>query len=106
MSLCAQIRAGILRLHIETGRYMGLAEEDRVCGLRHLQKVENEVHFLFYCPFYHALRENLFSKIDRKNEIIWLDDSEKLNYLFTFETFKFASYIEKAWQLRRRAMYL
>ncbi len=54
-SLCAQIRCGILPFHIETGRYRGVAEDDRICEYCVLNEVENEIHFILYCPLYHDL---------------------------------------------------
>lgn len=95
-SLCAQIRAGILGLHIETGRYVGTDEEDRICSLCDLNEIENEMHFVFYCPFYNFIRQRLFNKVDPKNEFVWLDDSEKLKHLFHYNIFSFASFLEKA----------
>jgi len=51
-SLCAQLRAGVLPLQIEVGRYKGVLEEDRLCGLCDLMVVEDEWHFLFFCAFF------------------------------------------------------
>ena len=73
-SLCAKLRAGVLGLHIETGRYAGTDEEDRLCYLCDLREIENEVHFVLYCPFYDHIRQSLFSKIDKQYEFVWLDD--------------------------------
>ena len=41
-SLCAQLRGGILPLNIETGRFRGLAEEERICEHCDLEVVEDE----------------------------------------------------------------
>ena len=104
-SLCAQLRAGILGLHIETGRYVGTAEDDRICTLCDIQGVENEMHFVFYCPFYDSIRQKLFSKVDPNNKFVWLDDAEKLKLLFHLNIFAFSLFLEKAWAMRRRAIY-
>ncbi len=104
-SLCAQLRAGILGLHIETGRYVDTAVEDRLCSLCDLHEVENKMHFVFYCPFYDSIRQNLFKKIDKKFEFLWLEDFEKLKRFFKYETYAFATFLERAWSLRRKAMY-
>ena len=77
-SLCAQIRAGILGLHLETGRFMGMEEEDRICHLCDLQEIENEIHFILYCPFYHSIRQNLFHNVVINNEIISFEDPGRL----------------------------
>ena len=71
-----------------------------------LNEIENEIHFIFYCPFYDSLRQRLFNKVDPNYEFVWLDDSEKLKRLFHHEIFSFASFIEKAWSMRRRAIYM
>ena len=105
-SLCAQIRAGILGLHIETGRYVGTPEEDRLCGMCDLNEIENEMHFVFYCPFYNSVRKIPFDKVDPNYEFVWLEDYEKLKRLFQHEIFSFAAFLEKAWAMRRRAIYM
>ena len=81
-------------------------EEDRLCSLCDLNEIENEIHFIFYCPFYDSLRQRLFNKVDPNYEFVWLDDSEKLKRLFHHEIFSFATFIEKAWSMRRRAIYM
>ena len=54
------------RLAIETGRYIGLLEEDRKCEFCP-DRVEDEIHFLFECTLLEHLRqrylEPLFSRI-------------------------------------------
>ena len=67
-SLCAQLRSGILPLHLETGRYRGVIEEERICTYCDLNDIENEFHFMFYCPLYHELRQRLFNRC--KNSIM------------------------------------
>lgn len=42
-SLCAQIRATILGLYIETVKYVGTGEEDRIWTLCDLKNVENKM---------------------------------------------------------------
>ncbi len=64
----------ILGLYNETGRYVGRAEEDRLCSLCDLQEVEYEMHFVFYCPFYDSITQNLFKKVDKNLEFVGLED--------------------------------
>ncbi len=59
-SLCAQLRSGIIPLHIETGRHRGVTKEEKNCEYCELNEVENEIHF---CPLYHDLRQTLFKKV-------------------------------------------
>ena len=46
-SLTAQLRAGILPLFIETGRFYNIKLEDRICKLCNMDKIDNEIHVLF-----------------------------------------------------------
>ena len=73
-SIFAQIRMGILPLSIETGRFKlvkntttGLMqkqrEKERKCCLCKLDKIENELHFLFECPVYDFQRMILYQTI-------------------------------------------
>ena len=55
-SYIAQIRCGVLPLHIETGRYCNLKVEERLCKVCDSQSVENEFHFIFDCKAYSQLR--------------------------------------------------
>ncbi len=45
-SMLAQIRFGILPLHIETGRFRGTALEERTCQICNSQSIEDEFHFI------------------------------------------------------------
>ena len=48
-SCIAQLRFGILPLHVETGRYVSQSREQRVCYLCDGKNVEDEIHFLLFC---------------------------------------------------------
>ena len=104
-SLCAQIRSGILPLHIESGRWVGTSEENRLCTFCELEEIENEIHFFFYCPFYHDLRLSLFKKVDVK-EVHYMCDTDMLAWLFQYRTFLIADFIEKAWARRNMSLYV
>ena len=56
-SSCAQVRSGVLPLTIETGRYVNVEEEKRICPMCCLNDIENEFHFVFYSPFYCEQRD-------------------------------------------------
>ena len=51
-SLLAQLRLGILPLHIKTGRFVNKKIEERICNFCNSENVEDEYHFLFHCDFY------------------------------------------------------
>ena len=59
-SFLAQLRSGSLPIHIETGRYIGLTVDQRVCKYCTSGSVETEYHFLFECSCYEEIR-NYFS---------------------------------------------
>lgn len=60
---------------------------------------------IFYCPFYNELRDVLFSGVGAGVDMLNMDDSKRLNWLFENETYRLAKYLDKAWSLRKRAMY-
>ena len=44
-----QIMGGTAELMVETGRWIGLKREDRICGRYGLREVENVKHFVLRC---------------------------------------------------------
>ena len=44
--------------------------------------IENEFHFMFYCPQYHVFRLRLFDKCNNP-DLMWVDDSERLKWFTT-----------------------
>ena len=63
-SLLAQLRLGILPLHIETGRYTNKPLEERICTLCNSDEIEDEFHFLLKCDLYLEPRKNLLSTVN------------------------------------------
>ena len=49
-SMLAQLRMGVLP-NIETGRYKNIPADQRFCFVCK-ESIEDEMHFLFECPFY------------------------------------------------------
>ncbi len=45
-SIISQFRIGILPLHIETGRFRNVKEDERKCHVCNNEDIENEFHFL------------------------------------------------------------
>ena len=81
-SLFAQFRAGILSLHVETGRFRNLPLEQRFCVLCDKSEVEDEYHLLCQCAVYRDLRRKLYSTtIDLYPEFEDMDDLEKFVFL-------------------------
>ena len=65
----AKFRLGILPIRIETGRYERpkLVAAERTCQICNSNTVEDETHFLLYCPKFSTLRERLFSFVEDPN---------------------------------------
>lgn len=76
---------------MEVGRFKGIPEHLRLCEFCDLQVVEDEFHFVFYCPLYCDLRNSLFESI--------------LCWLFENDVFALAKFIEKAWYLPQSILY-
>ena len=49
-SLLARLRGGTAPLQVETGRYIGLPVEERICRSCNTRQVEDERHFCVGCP--------------------------------------------------------
>ncbi len=62
-SLISQLRLGILPIAIETGRFTGIPEYERICQLCTQNEIENEAHFIFDCVLYAPYREELETSI-------------------------------------------
>lgn len=64
--------------------------QDGKCHLCDLDEVNNEMHFIFYCPFSHDLRVKLFLKISvLKKHPILFDMSDE----FTYKTFDIVQFL-------------
>ena len=59
-SIFCQFRSGILPLAIETGRYRNVPADGWLCEICNLNLVEDEIHFLCFCPRYQELRTELY----------------------------------------------
>jgi hypothetical protein len=59
-SYLAQLRFGVLPLAVETGRYRSVPLNDRLCEICDQNKVEDEIHFLFFCTKYVKYRNIWF----------------------------------------------
>ena len=55
-SILAQLRCGVLPLHIETGRFCNIPREKRTCNMCNDNHVEDELHFILQCPKYNDVR--------------------------------------------------
>lgn len=82
-STFAKFRLGVVPLKIETGRYQGIALNDRIC-FNCLDDIEDEKHVLLHCGLYqdirHVLFENCGNIIENFN---MLNDSDKFSNLMS-----------------------
>ena len=79
----AKFRCGIAPINIEIGRYYGISANERFCHFCS-DEVEDEIHVLLYCSMYNCVRDQLFKHaVYINNTCMSLNDSEKLNFIFT-----------------------
>ena len=101
-SLISQLRLGVLPLRIETGRFMPLAEAERLCKVCAENKVENEYHFLFECSEYTEYRSELETTININ--FARLSTQEMFENVFN-HPHSLSRYITRAFKKRRDKLY-
>ncbi len=91
-SLLAQLRLGILPLHLERGCFRNKKKqvEDRICLICNLQYVENEEHFICVCT----------------TSSHGLSNENKLVHLVKHKWREISIFIEKAWVKRKQKFYI
>ena len=105
-SLLAQIRLGILPLHIETGRFNNIELNERVCNICNSGDIEDECHFLFNCDVYDAEREDwLQTALIRCPDLYYLEFNDQLKFLFCEIPRSTAKFIKKCMTLRKQILY-
>ena len=105
-SLFAQLRAGILPLHIETGRFVDTKLNDRICRICGNGEIEDEIHFITSCSAYSDLRDILFTKAANDNpEFISYDVLDSFVYLMNDLQKPTMDFIHNAYHRRWTIMY-
>ena len=101
-SLLAQLRMGILPLHIETGRYYRKPLQERVCLYCSDDIIEDEYHFLCCCTAYYSERDQLYRKLKTvyPNFDSW-NLNEKFIAIMSFDTNYLAKFVKKIWNIRK-----
>ena len=86
-SALAKFRCGVAPLKIETGRYVNLDVNERVCF--HCNNIiEDEEHVLLHCPLYDDLRQTLFLYVtDAIPNFLTMPILDKLCILFNHEVY-------------------
>jgi hypothetical protein len=102
----AQFRAGILPLAIETGRFQNIDLNNRLCMLCNEtgeRIIEDEFHFLCECKLYNYERSKLFRNVSQKFPDF--DIIDKFIFLNINAKTQTASFIDKAFTIRKRTLY-
>ncbi len=97
-SLISQLRLGILPINIETGRYTGIPEGDRICEMYNQNRVENEAHFLFECDLYAPMRNDLETSIGASFDN--MNVTEQFQSVFK-HPYALGKFMEKSYNKRR-----
>ena len=104
----AKLRSCTLPLAIETGRYINIPLENRVCKCCNNGDVENEEHFIFDCVSYSALRISFYNDICKVLPL-FLESNNVSRLKQIFNDVKclklFATYIVNIFQIRTNIMY-
>ena len=104
-SCIAQLRFGVLPLHIKTGRFSGKSRDQRVCNLCNSNKIEDELHFVFSCEKYNDLRHTMYQKVMKQHSDFESKDVyEKLLILLDYPII-FGNFIQKAFVKRQDFLY-
>ncbi len=97
-SLIAQLRLGILLIHIETGRFKGTQLDERICQLCGTQEVEDEIHFVCKCNLYNDLRKIMYRTGEHKhNDFHMYVNKDKFIFLVQNEWKILGNYLVEAW---------
>ena len=82
-SAFAKFRCGVAPLKIETGRYEGLAENDRLCPFCR-NDLEDESHVILKCAMYQDIRKDLMLKaVSLEANFHYFDELNKMKFLFS-----------------------
>ena len=115
-SLMSQLRAGILPIEIEKGRYTPIFDKtikknrkreakERVCKLCNLNAIEDEFHFICICPLFVIPRTALFAKLRITfNDFPSLSLPEQFIYLMTHCQIEISRYLAEIWSIRQTSI--
>ena len=82
-SAFAKFRCGVAPLKLETGRYEGINELDRLCPLCNIS-IEGECHVILKCSFYQDIRKDMMLKaLSIDTNFNYYDDCNKMKFLFS-----------------------
>ncbi len=106
-SLIAQLRLGILPIHLEIGRFRGTQLDDRICQLCDTQEVEDEIHFVCICNLYNDLRQNMYRTVEHKHiDFYMCDNKDTFIFLVQKERKILGNYLVEAWSEHIHKLYI
>ena len=107
-SFLAQLRAGVMPLHVEVGRFRNTEFIDRMCPVCNDGNIEDEFRFVCICNAYIHLRtEFLFDTACEHDDSILNQDPlyKFINIMMNYQK-ALSLYIQKAMQIRQRLLYV
>lgn len=105
-SLFAKLRAGVLPLNIEIGRYRNVDLCDRLCTLCDSNAVEDEIHFVTTCEMYKDIRSSMYADALALDPTFdSLDNIDKFVFLMSNLQKNVIKFISAAYVIRRNAIY-
>ena len=100
------MKAGVLPIKLETGRFKGVKKHLRLCEICHSGEVEDEMHYLYRCePL-----QNVRDRFDIENHLGLklnedIDEFEYTKKLLAEHLKYTAKWIEEMWRERRSLLY-
>jgi hypothetical protein len=82
-----KLRISAHQLQIEMGRYTVPKKtplENRICKYCNTNQIEDEKHFLMFCPLYLTERQNLYSTLHSFTSFQSLNDNEQFTFLMSY----------------------
>ncbi len=56
----AKMKCGVAPICLETGRYEGLTEQERICPVCNIDEIESKIHVIIFYPLYNDIRATLY----------------------------------------------
>ncbi len=75
-SLIAQLRLGILPIHLETCKFRGKQLDESICQLCDTQEVEDVIHFFCKCNLYNDLRKTTYRTVEHRHSDFYMYDNK------------------------------
>ena len=82
------MKAGVLPLAIETGRFKNVPEILRICKMCEDGSIENEMHLIFDCDSVTEEREKMMEELKRICDIESFNGTEKLKRMLEVTVLK------------------